>query len=139
MAGAWYRVREYLAQPKNPTPGDPGIRLNFDVRAYAGSFDIQINDNAGDNIGWALYISNTHTSAVGNNGLSGDCSDLQLVLDLCGVESSNTFNSIPIAGVDFLYPMNFLPCNWDQDADSELNVNNFKARYGCGEPRWTSL
>ncbi|UJH89797.1 hypothetical protein LZ575_12260 [Antarcticibacterium sp. 1MA-6-2] len=34
---------------------------------------------------------------------------------------------------------NFYLAIWDQGADGELTVNNFKARYGCGEPDLCSL
>nr|WP_321235628.1 T9SS type A sorting domain-containing protein [uncultured Psychroserpens sp.] len=121
--------------PVNPTNGQPMIWLNFDVRAYAGSFEIQINDNSGDTIAWALYSSNAHqagtTLAANGQQLSGDCGDLKRIA--CGVESSSTWNTIPIEGEDFLEPANMYLAIWDQDADGDLAVNNFKARFGCGD------
>ncbi|WP_299335396.1 T9SS type A sorting domain-containing protein [uncultured Psychroserpens sp.] len=121
--------------PLNPTNGEPIIWLNFDVRAFAGSFEIQINDNSGDNIAWVLYSSNVHqagtTLAANGQELSGDCGDLKRIA--CGVESSSTWNTIPIEGEDFLEPANMYLAVWDQDADGDLAINNFKARFGCGD------
>ncbi|WP_299275015.1 hypothetical protein [uncultured Psychroserpens sp.] len=121
--------------PANPTNGEPIIWLNFDVRAFAGSFEIQINDNSGDEIAWVLYSSNAHqagtTLAANNQELSGDCGDLKRIA--CGVESSSTWNTIPIEGEDFLEPANLYLAIWDQGADGDLAVNNFKARFGCGD------
>lgn len=51
----------------------------------------------------------------------------------CGVESSNTWNTIPINGADFLQATNFYLAVWDQDADGDVEINNFKARFGCGD------
>ena len=122
----------------NPTPGEPIIWLNFDVRAFAGFFEIQINDNSGDNIGWALFTSETHTAGTdfvpsAGDELSGDCSNLQMMHVSCGAESSNTWNQIPIEGEDFFEPANFYIAIWDQDADGDVRLNNFKARFGCGD------
>ncbi|MDQ3101700.1 MAG: hypothetical protein M3R08_09970, partial [Bacteroidota bacterium] len=130
-----------------PTDGQPIIWLNFDVRAYVSSFSFQINDNSGDVLGWALYESTVTTSSVSWNAasgdsLSGDCSALQLVDfgdgDLrrwCGSESSSTW-STPGAEDSFnaLVPTNFFLLIWDQSADGDLSVNNFKARFGCSDP-----
>ncbi|RXJ43754.1 hypothetical protein ESZ48_18885, partial [Gelidibacter gilvus] len=120
---------------KNPTNGQPIIWLNFDVRPKAGSFEIQLNDNSGDKVGWALYVSNVHQTgtslAANGNQLSGDCSNLTKVA--CGVESSSTWNTIPIDGTDFIEATNFYLAIWDQNADGNLAINNFKARYGCGD------
>ncbi|WP_299390649.1 hypothetical protein [uncultured Gelidibacter sp.] len=120
---------------KNPTNGQPIIWLNFDVRPKAGSFEIQLNDNSGDKVGWALYVSNVHqtgtTLAANGNILSGDCSNLTKVA--CGVESSSMWNTIPIDGADFIEATNFYLAIWDQNADGNLSINNFKARYGCGD------
>ena len=41
--------------------------------------------------------------------------------------------SIPIQNVDFLEPTNFYIAIWDQNGDANVDVNNFKARYGCGD------
>lgn len=121
--------------PLNPTDNEPIIWFNFDVRPQAGSFQIQINDNSGDTIAWALYLSNTHEAgthlALNGQQLSGDCGDLVKVA--CGVESSNTWNTIPINGADFLEATNFYLAVWDQDADGDVEINNFKARFGCGD------
>ncbi|WP_415686427.1 hypothetical protein, partial [Gillisia hiemivivida] len=125
-----------IVAPDNPTNGQPIVWLNFDVRPYSGSFEVQINDNSGDNIGWALYVSTqnddftTYSNAAGDD-LSGDCSNLTFVS--CGVESSSTWNTIPVGNVDFLEATNFYLAIWDQDADGNLSVNNFKARFGCGD------
>src|SRR5690606_13734156 len=95
-----------VVYPNNPREGRPIIWLNFDVRPDAGSFEIQINENtAGNNIAWALYVSNENQAGVDENNLSGDCSDLVLVM--CGVESSNTWNTLPIDGEIFSQPTNF--------------------------------
>ena len=110
------------------------IWLNFDVRAGAGTFQIQINDNSGDLIGWALYKAGSPTEGITlnpNTGeyLSGDCADLTLIS--CGVESSNSWNTIPAP--DFPIVSNLYMAVWDQNADGSLSLNNFKARYGCGD------
>jgi hypothetical protein len=127
-----------------PTQGEPLLWFNFDVRAFAGSFQVQINDNAGDNIGWALYKStdnqagtDTDPSDSNNNELSGDCSSFEPVAGApvpvaCGSESSNTWNTLPIES-EFTEPSNYYLVVWDQDADGELTLNNFKARRGCGD------
>ena len=131
-----------IVAPDNPTNGQPIVWLNFDVRPYSGSFEVQINDNSGDNIGWALYVSEqndafTTYSEVAGDDLSGDCSDLTFVS--CGVESSNTWNTIPVGNVNFLEPTNFYLAIWDQDADDDLIVNNFKARFGCRDGRYSNM
>ena len=120
--------------PLNPTPGQPLIWMNFDVRALAGTFQVQINDNSGDNIAWALYYAGSPQEGVTLNPstgeyLSGDCNDLTLAA--CGVESANTWNTLPVP--DFLTVTNYYMVIWDQDADGDLGINNFKARYGCGD------
>jgi len=121
--------------PLNPTDNEPIIWFNFDVRPQAGSFQIKINDNSGDTIAWALYLSNTHEAgthlALNGQQLSGDCGDRVKVA--CGVESSNTCNTIPINGADFLEATNVYLAVWDQDADGDVEINNFKARFGCGD------
>ena len=114
---------------KNPKAGQPIIWLNFDVRANAGSFQVQINDNSGDKIAWALYYSTTHQAGVNNNGLSGNCNTL--VFAACGVESASTWNTLPVPS--FSQPTNYYMAIWDQNADGNLAVNNFKARFGCGD------
>ena len=111
----------------NPTEGEPIIWLNFDARPHSSNFEVQINDNSGDRIGFALYYSSSPTSGVNENGISGDCSSLILVA--CGVESSNTWNTLPVPDSD--QPTNYYLAIWDQDADGDLKVNNFKARFGC--------
>lgn len=118
----------------NPTADQPLIWLNFDVRANAGSFQIQINDNAGDTIGWALFVSieaQAGVDATNANGetLSGNCSNLTLVA--CGAESASTWNTLPVP--TFSVPANYYLALWDQDADGEVKLNNFKARFGCGD------
>ena len=42
--------------PVNPVNGQPIVWLNFDVRAYASDFEVQINENNSD-ITWALYAA----------------------------------------------------------------------------------
>ncbi|WP_222845923.1 HYR-like domain-containing protein, partial [Flavilitoribacter nigricans] len=113
----------------NPTAGEPIIWLNLDVRPNAGSFQVQINDNSGDKIAWALYYSLSFEAGLNENGISGDCNTL--VLAACGVESSNTWNTLPVPS--FSQPTNYYLAIWDQDADGDLSVNNFKARFGCGD------
>jgi hypothetical protein len=118
-----------------PTPGEPIIWLNFDVRPYANDFQIQINDNAGDNIAWILYYNTNPTSgtsaAANGQQLSGDlsCGNANYVVAACGVESSSTWNQIPVP--EFPSVSNYFLVIWDQDADGDLSVNNFKARFGC--------
>ena len=117
-----------------PTSGEPVIWLNFDVRPYAGTFEIQINDNSGDVIAWALYASNspttgTTTSALTGEELSGDPEDLTFLT--CGVESASTWNTLPVP--DFPVATNCYLVVWDQDADGDVQINNFKARFGCGD------
>ncbi len=124
--------------PSNPVPGQPIIWLNFDVRPNAGVFDIQLNDNAADdNLAFALFYSNSPTQSTSTNApnttgnqLSGDCSDLTLYA--CGVESSNTFNTITVP--EFTLATNFYLAVWDTKtpADGDVSINNFKARFGCG-------
>lgn len=120
--------------PLGPTEGEPIIWLNFDVRPSAGTYEIQINDNSGDFIGWALYASKTSSrgtapSPLTGTELSGDPGDLFLLT--CGVESANTWNALPVP--DFPDETNCYLAIWDQDADGDLSLNNFKARFGCGE------
>jgi hypothetical protein len=136
---------------QNPTPGQPVIWLNFDVRAFSGNFDVQINDNSGDNIGWALYVSDQHTNYVSplNTGGSNDgtllsgltqnnqCPELTLIA--CGGESSSTWNNIPINPSIFDEDTNWYIAIWDQDADGDVKVNNFKARYGCGSDEYCTF
>ena len=116
-----------------PTAGEPIIWLNFDVRPLAGTFEIQINDNSGDNVGFALYYSAapTNGTSVRASGeqLSGACSSL--VFAACGGESSNTWNTLPVP--NFASTTNYYLAVWDQDADGDLQINNFKARFGCGD------
>lgn len=117
-----------------PTVGEPVIWLNFDVRAYSGVYEIQINDNSGDAIGWALYASAAPTSGVTQNPetgewLSGDASELMFLS--CGIESSASWNALPVP--QFNVPTNCYLAIWDQDADGDLGLSNFKARFGCGD------
>jgi len=117
-----------------PTTGEPVIWLNFDVRAYSGVYEIQINDNSGDAIGWALYASTSPTSAVEQNPetgewLSGNPNELMFLS--CGVESSASWNALPVP--QFNVPTNCYLAIWDQDADGDINLSNFKARFGCGD------
>ena len=119
----------------NPIQGAPIIWLNFDVRAYASDFEVQINDNnAADDIAWALYVSDTPTTGTpGTSGtgdpISGDCNALTLIA-ACGVESSSTWNNLPVPV--FGEPTNYYMALWDRNGDSDLDINNFKARFGCG-------
>ena len=120
--------------PVNPTANQPVIWMNFDVRTLAGTFQVQINDNSGDVIAWALYYADSPTFGVTQNPttgeyLSGDCSSLNLAA--CGVESANTWNTLPVP--DFANVTNYYLVMWDQNADGNLAVNNFKARFGCGD------
>ena len=135
-----------------PTEGQPVIWFNFDVRAYISSFSFQLNDNSGDILGWALYGSNDAGPGVdfypsAGDSLSGNlnCSSSNLtLLDFgdgsmrrwCGSESSNTW-STPTSPESFdpLQPGNFYLLIWDQQGtDNNVEVNNFKARFGCGDP-----
>ena len=119
-----------------PTSGQPVIWLNFDVRADAGAFQIQLNDNdSQDDLAWALYYSTTRTTSVSentivNDSLSGDCS--QLVGPVaCGQESSSSWNTIPVPNFDEV--TNYYLIAWDEKADGNVDINNFKARFGCGD------
>ncbi len=102
--------------------------LQFDVRAFAGTYEYQIVTN--DDIGWALYTSNEHQSGLDPSGLAGDCADLSLFA--CGNNFSSTF-------ADFMVPSFPLPTNlylavWEQDCDTTMDLSfNFKARFGCGD------
>ena len=135
---------------QNPTNGQPIIWLNFDVRAFASSFSFQLNDNSGDNIGWALYASAQPTTGVNwvasaGDSLSGSCAASDMILVewgdesgriWCGSESASTWstpNAEGTIGIDFTSANNFYMLIWDQSADGNLQVNNFKARYGCGD------
>ncbi|MCB9051955.1 MAG: SprB repeat-containing protein [Lewinellaceae bacterium] len=118
-----------------PTEGKPIIVLNFDVRPGAGSFQVQINDN-NENIGWALFSSDVVTNGTSLNPqtgfqISGDCDVQQLTLRACGVESSNTWNTLPVP--NFTKTTNYFLVIWDQDGDNNVTLNNFKARFGCGD------
>ena len=117
-----------------PTAGEPIIWFNFDVRPSAGTYEIQINDNSGDVIAWALYASNaptlgTSTSPLTGEELSGDPTDLMFLT--CGVESANTWNTLPVP--NFPQATNCYLAVWDTQADGDLQINNFKARFGCGD------
>ncbi len=116
--------------PIAPTPTKPIIWFNFDTRAGVMEFQAQWNDNnAADDIGWALYYSTAPTASAGAapHYQSGDCGALQFYL--CGVESGNTWYMIapPSAGIT-----NWYLAFWDQKGDNDLDINNFKARKGCG-------
>jgi hypothetical protein len=117
-----------------PTVGEPVIWLNFDVRAYSGVYEIQINDNSGDAIGWALYASASPTSGVTQNATTGEWlsgSTDELTFLSCGIESSASWNALPVP--QFNVPTNCYLAIWDQDADGDLGLSNFKARFGCGD------
>ena len=119
---------------QGPTEGQPIIWFNFDVRPSAGTYEIQINDNSGDVISWALYASNaptlgTSTSALTGEELSGDPEDLMFLT--CGVESANTWNTLPVP--NFPAATNCYLAIWDTQADGDVQINNFKARFGCGD------
>lgn len=119
--------------PSNPMTGEPVIWLNFDVRPNSEhsrfkSTTTQVTKSHG-----ALYYEGSPTSSVAENSngeyLSGDCSDLTLTA--CGVESSNTWNTLPVP--NFSEVSNYYLVIWDQQNDGNVQVNNFKARYGCGD------
>lgn len=128
----------------NPTEGEPIIWLNFDVRPFASDFEIQINDNnAADDIVWALYVSNLPTTGTPNvsgigDQISGDCSNNQLTLvAACGVEGVDTWSNFPVP--DFSQASNFYLALWDRNHDGDLDVNNFKTRFGCGSGNTCAL
>lgn len=116
----------------NPTSGEPMVWLNFDVRAYAGTFQIQITDG-NENLGWALYYAEppfTYPALNPTTGeyTSGDCSDLTFWL--CGTASSSNWNTVVMP--QFRVAGAFYLAIWDQAADGSLNVGSFKTRNGCG-------
>ncbi len=120
-----------IPTPVGPTIGAPIIFFNFDVRANAGTFEIQINDNnSQDNIGWALYYSASPTAGTGPGPQyqSGDCNNL--IFYLCGSENPNTWMTFYTP--TFSEPTNWYLVIWDQQGDTDLDINNFKARFGCG-------
>ncbi|MCC6724554.1 MAG: hypothetical protein IT258_08585, partial [Saprospiraceae bacterium] len=121
-----------IPSPSNPQAGTPIIFLNFDVRPNVGTFQIQINeDNSMDNIGWALYYSAAPTSGVGAapQYQSGACGNL--VFYLCGEASNNAWQTFPTPS--FSQPTNWYLAVWDQDDDNDLSIENFQARFGCGD------
>ncbi len=120
-----------MVWPTAPTPNKPIIWFNFDTRAGVMEFQAQWNDNdAADNIGWALYYSMAPTASAGAapHYQSGNCGSLQF--HICGVESGNTWYMIapPSAGTT-----NWYLAIWDQNGDDDLDINNFKARKACGQ------
>ncbi|MEZ5004121.1 MAG: VWA domain-containing protein [Chitinophagales bacterium] len=123
--------------PANVTPpvqGCPISWLNFDARANAGSYSYQIVSN--DNIGWALYYSNTHTNGLNGNGLSGSATCSDLVYWACGDGFNNTWATFTVPS--FAQATNLYLAIWDLDCtdpctyDNDLSYN-FKARQGCGD------
>jgi large repetitive protein len=133
-------LQSYNYNVTNPIAGQSMIWFNWDVRAYANSFELQVN-NPNQVIGWALFYSTAPTTSVGPNGLSGNCNSIAPVLNddpqfaglnyiLCGVQSSNTWNSIPVP--DFPNVSNYYLAVWRQGGGT-FSLNNFKARFGCGE------
>ncbi|KAL1503625.1 hypothetical protein AB1Y20_012101 [Prymnesium parvum] len=127
-----------IVNPTPPTEGQPVIWFNFDVRAYAGEWEVQVNDNARDNVAWALFYSEEPTSGTSpspatGQELSGNPNKLSLAL--CGVESASTWNSLPVPAQS--QPTNYYLAIWDQDADGDVQLNNFKARKGCGPTPWS--
>lgn len=120
-----------IPPPSAPQVGTPIIFLNFDVRPNVGTFQIQINeDNSMDNIGWALYYSAAPTSSAGvaPQYQSGDCNNL--IFYLCGEASNNAWQTFTTP--TFTQPTNWYLAVWDQDDDSNLSMQNFQARFGCG-------
>ena len=115
-----------------PVSGQPIRWFNFDVRAFAALFDIQIIGGQ-DNIGWSLYYSNSPTNSVGANGLSGDCSDLTYLA--CGT-SFTGWSAESFEQPDINQTTNFYVAVWDRDYNPPSNTGNFsfvfKARFGCG-------
>jgi large repetitive protein len=133
-------LQDYNTNVINPIEGQTMIWFNWDVRAYANEFQIQVN-NPNQVIGWALFYSPIPTTSVGPNGLSGDCSNISPVINndpqfagmnyiLCGTQSSNTWNTIPVP--DFPLTSNYYLAVWRQGGGA-FSLNNFKARFGCGE------
>ncbi|MEK7256498.1 MAG: hypothetical protein AAB316_17210, partial [Bacteroidota bacterium] len=107
--------------PTLPTAGKPIIWFNFDLRPSAGSFTFQWNDNdAADNIGWALYYSTAPTTGAGAapHYQSGNCASLALFA--CGSENGNTFTAMmtPV----FSSATNFYLAMWDQSGDDDLDI-----------------
>ena len=114
----------------NPTNGADIIWMNFDIRPYANNYQFQLNNGGknNDNLGWALYYSNSPTSSVGSDGLSGDCNDLTYVD--CGVGFTGwAMYQTP----EFSEPTNLYLAIWNQDGGNwKKGLNIFKARFGCG-------
>ncbi|MEY5043625.1 MAG: hypothetical protein RJA19_852, partial [Bacteroidota bacterium] len=116
----------------NPVSGQPLLWLNFDARAYAGTFQIQITDG-NENLGWALYYAEppfTYPTLNATTGeyISGDCDNLTFWM--CGTASSSNWNTIVMP--QFRVAGAFYIAIWDQAADGNMTVGAFKTRNGCG-------
>ena len=109
-----------------PTVGCKIAWFNYDVKAFASSYQFQI---VGSNLNYALFYS-TNPSQTLTNGLSGDCSSLKFLR--CGLDASSTFSVADIVELpDFAKPTNLYLLVWaDNCGDFKFN---FKARFGCGE------
>ncbi|MFK7775648.1 MAG: hypothetical protein AB8F94_26130, partial [Saprospiraceae bacterium] len=119
-----------------PSDGQPILWFNFDVRALAATSEFQIIGGP-DNIGWALFYSNSPTEHDLNNGLSGDCNDLSY--DQCG----SNFTGWADAAFEvpsFPDATNYYLMVWDQDPTNDYDFSiNFKARFGCGDGQFCTL
>ncbi len=121
--------------PTTITPPEAGqnlIWIQFDVRAYAGSYDYQLVTN--DNIGWVLYASSGIPAQPSPGAVPANCSDPMIQI-ACGDDFDNTFATSPVPL--FTETTNLYLVMWDQDDDAS-NTNtgfsvNFKARFGCGD------
>ncbi len=109
-----------------PTTGCKIAWFNYDVKAFASSYQFQI---VGSNLNYALFYSTNPTQTL-TNGLSGDCSSLKFLR--CGLDASSTFSVADIVELpDFAKPTNLYLLVWADDCqDFKFN---FKARFGCGE------
>ncbi len=110
-----------------PNEGQDIIWIQYDVRAFAGSFDYQIVSN--DNIGWILFSAGGTPEQPSPGAVPSNCSH-GMDHVACGDGFNNTFATGPTPV--FSETTNLYLAIWDQDAGSSLSVN-FKARFGCGD------
>lgn len=124
-----------MMEPNNPQEGEEVLWINFDVRPFVTSFELQVNDD--EEIAWALYQSNAPTSGVNPMApnqtgaeLSGNCGLLSLVK--CGVASGGMWNTIMVDAGQYETASNYYIAIWDQSDNTILDdVKEIKTRMGC--------
>ncbi len=114
---------------QGPAPGQALTWFQYDVRDFAIGHDFQVISN--DNIGWALFYSNTPGKTYGPapSYLTGDC--MSLTYDTCGSNFTG-WAATPYQTPNFNLPTNYYLAVWATDGSSDFNFN-FKARFGCGD------